>query len=145
MRDLRAALLLTLVFAPVSTAQIGISNGEDVNFNFGLLAQAWGDWNQTAAPGGLAGYQQNLYLRRIRLLFGEKFTTIPKQNDYLVEAAYYSHRIKLQPFGKFESQAFVDPSAQAKDVYRWGGGVNYYVHSQNLKFTAQWRRPAACD
>jgi Phosphate-selective porin O and P len=67
----------------------------------------------------------------------QKFPAILNQNGYLAEAAYYSHRIRLQPFGKFESQNFVDLSAQSKDVYRWGGGLNYYVHGQNLKFTAQ--------
>jgi hypothetical protein len=335
MRAFRSALFLTLVFAPISRAQIGISAGEDVNINFGLLAQAWGDWSQTAGPTGLEGYAQNLYLRRIRFMVGgqvaknvtfyfdtdqpnlgktpkalnsgflvqdafvewkafdafrldgglmfvpfshnglqspasfytldisplatvsntstessalrdggfqargffldnhllyrtgifqgerdsnardslrgagyvqydffapetsyvftgtalgkqkilavdggfdkqgsyqgrsgnvaaaipvlggdeaggqfqyfhydggEKFTTVLKQNDYLVEAAYYSHRIRLQPFSKFEQQNFVGAAAQAKDIYRWGGGLNYYVHSQNLKFTAQYLR-----
>jgi hypothetical protein len=46
----------------------------------------------------------------------------------------------VQPFGKFESQAFVDASAQTKDINRRRGGVNYYVQSQNLKFTAQCLR-----
>ncbi|HEY4363682.1 MAG TPA: porin [Bryobacteraceae bacterium] len=71
---------------------------------------------------------------------GTKFPTIARQNDYLVEGAYYSHAIKLQPFGKFEAQSFTDPTAQVKDIHRAGGGVNYYVHGQNLKFTLQGLR-----
>ncbi len=69
-----------------------------------------------------------------------KFIGIPDQNDGMVEAAYYLHRIKLQPFMKYESQLFVASSNQAKDVNRYGGGINYYVRGQNLKFTLQYVR-----
>lgn len=69
---------------------------------------------------------------------GNKFLTIAKQNDYMLEGAYYSRALKLQPFTKFESQGFVDPTL--KDLHRWGAGVNYYVHGQNLKFTVQYLR-----
>jgi hypothetical protein len=323
------------LLAPFAAAQLTISNHEDVNFNLGFQAQAWGDWSQTAEPAGPEGYQQNLYLRRIRLIVGgqiakdvtfffetdqpnlgktpkalnsgflvqdafvewkalnafrldgglmdvpfshnglqstasyytldisplstvtntstessalrdagfqargffledhlqyrtglfqgerdanardslraagylqydffaretgylftgtalgkqkilavdggfdtqgsyhglsgntaaaipvhggdevggqfqyfhydggSKFPTIAKQDDYLVEAAYYLRAIRLQGFGKFESQDFVNLADQAKDVHRWGGGANYYIHGQNLKFTFQWLR-----
>ncbi len=330
-----ALLIGTFLWAPFAAAQLTISNGEGVNFNLGFQAQAWGDWNQIAEPAGGVGYQQNLYLRRIRLIVGghiakdvtfffetdqpnlgktpkaltsgflvqdafvewkalnafrldgglmdvpfsrnglqstasyytldisplstvtnmstqssalrdagfqargfflndhlqyrtglfqgerdanardslraagylqydffaretgylltgtalgkqkilavdggfdtqgsyhglsgntaaaipvhggdevgsqfqyfhydggSKFPTVAKQDDYLVEAAYYLRAIRLQGFGKFESQTFVDLADQAKDVHRWGGGANYYIHGQNLKFTFQWLR-----
>ena len=70
---------------------------------------------------------------------GDKFLAIPEQNDYLMEAAYYARVPRLQPFGKFESQKFLG-ALENKDIYRWGGGLNYYVHGQNLKFTAQYLR-----
>jgi hypothetical protein len=67
------------------------------------------------------------------------FTAIPRQNDYLAEAGYYVKRAKLQPFAKFEAEKFAG-TALTKDYNKWGGGASYYVHAQNLKFTAQLQR-----
>ena len=61
---------LAFGLTPLASGQLVISNGEDVKFNFGFLGQAWGDWNQTANAPGTQGYQQNLFLRRIRLMVG---------------------------------------------------------------------------
>ena len=36
----------------------------------------------------------------------DKFTSIPLQNHFLVEAGYYDQRIKIQPFLKYEAQVF---------------------------------------
>jgi hypothetical protein len=69
-----------------------------------------------------------------------KFPAIANQNDYLVEAAYFSHRAKLQPFGKYEAQRFVAVANQGKNVDRYGGGVNYYIRGQSLKWTFQYLR-----
>lgn len=69
---------------------------------------------------------------------GTKFTAIHEQNDWFVEGAYYAHRIKLQPFGKVEVQKFV--ASADGDLQRAGGGLNYYIHAQNLKWTMQWMR-----
>jgi hypothetical protein len=69
-----------------------------------------------------------------------KFPTIANQNDYLLEVDYYLHKTKAQPFGKFESQNFVADAQKKNNVNRAGFGVNYYVHGQNLKLTAQWFR-----
>ena len=69
-----------------------------------------------------------------------KFTAIPNQNDYLLEAAYYVHQAKVQPFLKYESQTFVDAVNAAKDINRLGLGANYYIKGQNLKWTAQYLR-----
>jgi hypothetical protein len=71
---------------------------------------------------------------------GTKFTTIHEQNDWFVEGAYYAHRIKFQPFGKFESQNFVASADAVNNLHRAGGGLNYYVHGQNLKWTMQLMR-----
>src|SRR5215813_13229956 len=59
-----------LLASTLACGQITITNREDVSFNLGFLGQAWGDWNQTTSSNGTAAYQQNLYLRRIRLMVG---------------------------------------------------------------------------
>lgn len=71
---------------------------------------------------------------------GSKFLTIPDQNDYLAEAAYYFHRIKTQPFFKAETQQFAAPVNATKNIDRVGAGFNYYIHGQNLKWTTQYLR-----
>ena len=71
----------------------------------------------------------------------KEFIAIPDQRGYLTEAAYYIHKIKLQPFGKAESTGFnLATAALTKDYNRYGCGANYYVHGQNLKLTAQYLR-----
>ena len=69
-----------------------------------------------------------------------KFPTIANQNDYLVEGAYYIHKAKAQPFMKAEFQRFVAAANYSKDMNRFGAGVNYYIHGQNLKWTLQYLR-----
>lgn len=69
-----------------------------------------------------------------------KFLTIRDQNDWFLEAAYYVHRFKFQPFTRFESQQFVATVDSAQNLHRAAAGVNYYVHGQNLKWTAQYSR-----
>lgn len=73
----------------------------------------------------------------------QKFLAIPDQNTYMAEGAYYLHRYKVQPFGKAEAQQFVAAVNSIKDVNRYGGGVNYYIHGQNLKWTFQYLRAIA--
>ena len=69
-----------------------------------------------------------------------KFTSIPDQNNFLMEGAYYFHQAKLQPFAKFETQDFVAAVNGTKDINRFGLGGNYYIHGQNLKLTFQYLR-----
>jgi len=71
---------------------------------------------------------------------GDFLKTLPKQDDVLVEAAYYLSAAKLQPFLKYESQKFASDADTAKDQDRFGGGLNYYVSGQNFKITAQYLR-----
>lgn len=66
-----------------------------------------------------------------------KFINIREQNDWFLEAAYYLHRAKLQPFARYEEQNFVATLDRSKDLHRIGGGFNYYIHGQNLKWTMQ--------
>ncbi|HUI56098.1 MAG TPA: porin [Bryobacteraceae bacterium] len=69
-----------------------------------------------------------------------KFPTIADQNDYLLEAGYYVHQLKLQPFLKYETQSFVTAANWGKDINRFGFGANYYIRGQNLKWTLQYLR-----
>ena len=69
-----------------------------------------------------------------------KFSTIPDQNDYLLEGAYYVHQAKVQPFLKYESQTFVTAANAPKDINRFGLGANYYIRGQNLKWTCMYLR-----
>jgi hypothetical protein len=70
----------------------------------------------------------------------DTFATIPDQNNYVMEGAYYFHKLKVQPFAKFESQNFVAAIDGVKDINRYGMGVNYYIHGQNQKWTIQYLR-----
>ncbi len=76
----------------------------------------------------------------IRYDGGTKFPTIAKQNDFLLEAGYYVHQARVQPFLKYETQAYVDAANASKDINRMGFGANYYIRGQNLKWTLQYLR-----
>jgi hypothetical protein len=56
---------------PAAPAGLQIKLGEETNIKFGLLLQTRADWQENAAN---TGYQQDLYLRRARLLFGGQIT-----------------------------------------------------------------------
>lgn len=72
---------------------------------------------------------------------GESFLPAPaRQNDYLVELAYFLAAAKVQPFAKFERQKFSAADLQKADATRWGAGLHYYVHGLNLKLSAQYLR-----
>jgi hypothetical protein len=59
-----------LIPAPAS-AQIVIQNADEtVRFKFGIQGQFWADWTQDSSSAADQGYQQNLYLRRGRLILG---------------------------------------------------------------------------
>jgi hypothetical protein len=70
----------------------------------------------------------------------QKFTAVPDQNSLLAEAAYYVHKAKFQPFARWETQRFVADVNHTKNINRMGGGVNYYIRGQNLKWTFQCLR-----
>jgi hypothetical protein len=66
--------------------------------------------------------------------------TLPRQNTYLTELAYYISAAKFQPFGKWEQQSFSAGSQKKNDIKRYGAGAHYYVYGQNLKLSAQYLR-----
>jgi hypothetical protein len=72
---------------------------------------------------------------------GESFLAAPaRQNDYLVEMAYFVSPAKLQPFAKFEEQRFDAANLHKADQTRWGAGMHYYLHGLNLKLSGQYLR-----
>ncbi len=64
------ALVAILALATPASAQAIIKVNDNVNVKFGILLQGWADWQQLtdATTGATAGYQQNLFLRRMRIL-----------------------------------------------------------------------------
>ena len=87
-----------------------------------------------------SGDEIGLNLQYLHFDGRQKFLSIPDQNNFLAEVDYYLHRAKLQPFGRCESQLFVASANSNKDIVRYGGGVNYYIRGQMLKWTAQYLR-----
>ncbi len=73
------ALLVLLCGASTSNAQVLIKVNDTVNFKLGILMQPQADWLQDAATDG---YAQNLYIRRMRLLFGGQ---VAKNVTFFVE------------------------------------------------------------
>ena len=65
LRSLAIALMLLPAF---TEAQITVTK-EDVTFRFGFEGQIWADWTQDSTAGE-QGYQQNIYVRRARLMTG---------------------------------------------------------------------------
>ena len=114
---------------------VNVSAGFDVQKDYRAFS---GDVFATipVAKGDEVGGQVQL----IRYDGGDFLAAIPKQDDLLVEAAYYLSSAKVQPFLKYESQSFANDADEAKDVERFGGGLNWYVSGQNFKLTAQYLR-----
>ncbi len=67
-----ALLLLALGHAGRSEAQALIKVNDNINFKIGLLLQPQADFQEVAnaTNNGTGGYQQNLFIRRLRLLLG---------------------------------------------------------------------------
>ena len=42
---------------------------------------------------------------------GTSFTTLPKQNDWMLEGSYYFKKVKLGPFVQFASRDLSNPSS----------------------------------
>jgi hypothetical protein len=90
--------------------------------------------NDTPVRGG---DEIGLNLQYLHFDGRQKFVTVPDQNNFMAEAAYYVHKAKVQPFARFETQKFVAAVNNTKDINRVGGGLNYYIRGQNLKWTFQ--------
>ena len=67
-----ALVVVLLVAAAPADAQVIIKVSDTVNMKFGLLVQPQVEWIELANSTNTdtVGYQQNLYIRRMRILFG---------------------------------------------------------------------------
>lgn len=100
---------LTVVFiaalAPPARAQVQIKVNEDVNFKLGVLGQFQADWLEDPANDDTT---QNLFIRRIRLLFGGQ---VAKNVTFFVETDA-PNLGKTLPGGKN-----ISPSVVVQDAY----------------------------
>lgn len=81
-RSLSSAVIALSFIAMIghdAHAQAVIKVNDDVSLRFGGLLQTQADWQEDAATGD---YAQNLFVRRVRLLFGGNFT---KQISFFIE------------------------------------------------------------
>jgi hypothetical protein len=109
--------------------------------------RAWGGDVMADTPFG-----KNAVTAECDYLFydgGQQFTsvvggvvtpTLPAQDVIFAQAGFYFDAVKLQPFLRYERLHFREDRFQARDVQRYGGGVNWYVTGQNLKVTAFYER-----
>ena len=74
---------------------------------------------------------------------------LPRQEEVFTDLGFYFVDFGLQPFLRFETRNFKDPTPGAaglassgftKNIRRYMGGVNYYIAQQNLKITAAWEK-----
>jgi hypothetical protein len=66
---------------------------------------------------------------------GLTFPQLPRENVWMVEAGYYSHKAKIGPFAQLSNRLFTDP--KRSDLKKYTGGIAYYpsgAHRFNLKF-----------
>jgi hypothetical protein len=68
------------------------------------------------------------------------FPTLPRQNDFLVEAGFYFGSAKVHPFFQYQSVNHANAADEAKDSRRYQLGLHYYVSGQNLKLSAAYTR-----
>lgn len=74
-----AAIAVLIAIAAPAHAQVQIKVNDDVNFKLGVLGQFQADWLEDPAEDDT---QQNLFLRRIRLLFGGQ---VAKNVSFFIE------------------------------------------------------------
>lgn len=65
---------------------------------------------------------------------GKSFTTLPKQNDWLLEGGYYFKKVKLGPYVQFASRDLSNP--QSLDDRKIQGGVAYWIQKHRLNIKA---------
>ena len=124
-----AALTITLLVAGsvASRAQIVIKVNDDVNFKLGVLGQFQGDWLED--PG--ADTTQNLFIRRLRLLFGGQ---VAKNVTFFVETDA-PNLGKTLPGGKNISPGVILQDAYAEfkahDAFAIDAGLMFVPFSRN--------------
>jgi len=129
------ALAIVLVVAVTSPAhaQVQITVNQDVNFKLGVLGQFQADWLEDPANDDTT---QNLFLRRIRLLFGGQ---VAKNVTFFVETDA-PNLGKTLPGGKNISPSLVVQDAYGElklhDAFALDAGLMFVPFSRNSIQTA---------
>ena len=71
---------------------------------------------------------------------GSNFPSLTKQNDIFTNAGYYFDVVKLQPYVVYQELNNTEEIAKPKNQKRYGGGLNWYVYGNNLKFSFLYER-----
>jgi len=137
-RVLQASLSCVLVWLSAGMgrahAQIVIKAGEDVNFRAGVLGQVQAEWLED--PADVDDTTQNLFVRRIRLLFGGQ---VAKNVTFFAETDAPNLGKRL-PGGKNISPGLVLQDAfgtfQVRDEFHLDGGLMFVPFSRNSIQTA---------
>jgi hypothetical protein len=66
------------------------------------------------------------------------FTTLPKQNNYLVEAGYFFREAKVTPVLQFAKRDILNTNTG--DETRWSVGANYWLSGHNANVKAAYSR-----
>jgi Phosphate-selective porin O and P len=68
----------------------------------------------------------------------DRFTALPRQDDYLGEFGYYFGQLKLEPFVQYHKidNAVVTNNGQE----RYQAGLTYFIYGHNFKFTGAFTR-----
>jgi hypothetical protein len=126
--SLPSALTFLLTGAAPARAQIEIKVNEDVNFKLGVLGQFQADWLEDPAADDTT---QNLFIRRIRLLFGGQ---VAKNVSFFVETDA-PNLGKTLPAGKNISPPVVVQDAwgtfKAHDAFALDAGLMFVPFSRN--------------
>lgn len=121
-------LACLLAGAAQARAQVLITVNEDVNFKLGVLGQFQGDWLEDPVTDGT---QKNLFLRRIRLLFGGQ---VAKKVTFFVETDAVNLG-KTLPGGKNISPQLILQDAYAElklhDAFALDVGLMFVPFSRN--------------
>lgn len=124
-RTLLAPLLCLMALLPgTAPAQLAISNGEGQSVQFGIQGQIWADFQQDSS-----GYQQNLYLRRIRFIAGGQLAddlTFFFQTDQ----PNLGKSPKAMGSGFLVQDAFLE--YRIANAFRLDGGIMFVPLSRNL-------------
>ena len=65
---------------------------------------------------------------------------VPRQNEIFTDVGFYLVDWKLQPFLRFERNAFEDEIDRTANARRYMAGLNYYFAQQNFKVAAAYER-----
>ena len=121
-----------LVSAP-ARAQVVIKVNDDVNFKLGVLGQFWGEWLEDPAADDIT---QNLFVRRIRLLFGGQ---VAKNVTFFVETDAPNLGKQLADGKNISPQLVVqDAYGELKlhDAFALDAGLMFVPFSRNSVQTA---------